>query len=500
MPNQPLLLTFLAAAACGPSNTAPDARPTLDAGGTGDAGGAADGAAAADAAPPPGGLLLRGTVLTPTGPLAGEVLIQGNLITCVAPSCSAPPTARVIDTGGIILPGMLDAHNHGLFDIFDEDDWTPTQFYGDHIDWTTTPRYTELLDAKQYLGNEMGSPVDVRCEMDKYAEVKALIAGTTSFLLAPGASRTCFASVVRTIDTPSNDLGADHVQTSVAVPSNTTAQSVCDNFADGSTNAYVVHVAEGVNTTALNELATFASRAGGCLMAPQTAIVHGTALGAPEFTTMAAAGMKLVWSPKVNLFLYDDPARADLALAAGVESIALAPDWSVGGSVNQLDELRVADAVDATTYGDVFTPERLFRMVTIDAARALGVDAELGSIEVGKRADLAVLSGGGPADPYDALLAATPARMQLVLVDGRPLYGDEALLDATPSDPPCDALDVCGVPKFLCIAEADPTDLLDQTFADIVAALEAALTSYDALVAPAGIAPFSPIAPITRCP
>jgi len=33
----------------------------------------------------------------------------------------------------------------------------------------------QMVDAKQYLGVENGSPVDYRCEMDKYAENQALI-------------------------------------------------------------------------------------------------------------------------------------------------------------------------------------------------------------------------------------------------------------------------------------------------------------------------------------
>ena len=69
----------------------------------------------------------------------------------------------------------------------------------------------------------------------------------------------------------------------------------------------------------------------GCLLAPQTAIVHGTALGNAEFTKMAATGMKLIWSPKSNLFLYNDTTRIDQAPLAGVSTIALAPDWSLGG-------------------------------------------------------------------------------------------------------------------------------------------------------------------------
>jgi hypothetical protein len=159
-------------------------------------------------------------------------------------------------------------------------DWTPQKLYTNHNQWTAEARYQQVVNAKQYLGGEMGSPVNLRCEMDKYAEVKALIAGTTSFLLAPVGVDSCYSSVVRTIDTAENGLGVDKIQTSISVPSSSTAaQTLCTKFQSGATNAYVVRVAEGTDATALAEFATLYGRAGGCLLAPQTTIDAARALG-----------------------------------------------------------------------------------------------------------------------------------------------------------------------------------------------------------------------------
>jgi 5-methylthioadenosine/S-adenosylhomocysteine deaminase len=467
-------------------------------------------APAGDAGPPPmitpgaaNRFLLQGMMLTPSGPLAGELLVENTLITCVAASCSGmagATGATIIRTSGVISPGMIDTHNHGLFNIFDEGDWNPGMFYGDHDDWTLDARYKQVVDAKQYLGSEGTSPVDFRCEMDKYAEVKAMIAGTTSFTLAPGAiDLNCYASVIRTIDTSKNDLGVDKVREStISIPDNAAATTLCNAFTADTVDAYVIHIGEGINATALNEFATLSSRAGGCLLAPQTAIVHGTALTPTEFATMAAAGMKLVWSPKSNLFLYDQTTRIDQAIAAGVQVIALAPDWSLGGSINLLDELRTADMVDTTKFGNILTPRRLFEMVTIDAAKVLAVDAVIGSLVVGKRADIAIYAINA-SDPYQGLLGAKPQTTELVMVDGRVLYGDSGLKAAGPAAPGCEDVSICGVPKFMCLAETDTTNKLNQTYAQIVQALTDGQTAYDAVVAPMGIAPFSPLAPVTKC-
>lgn len=451
-----------------------------------------------------GRFLLRGTLLLPQGPLKGELLVEGNTLTCVAESCASATGAAgatVIETGGVIFPGMLDGHNHGLFNIFDEADWNPGRFYGSHNDWTSDTRYQQVLDAKQYLNKDVTSPVDLRCEIDKYAELKALIAGTTSFTLAPGAVElACYSSLARTIDTSRNGLGTDLLRTAISVPSTTSAaQTICNSYAAGTCNAYAVHVGEGINATARNEFATLESRAAGCLLAPQTSIVHGTALGDAEFSKMAVAGMRLIWSPKSNLFLYNDTTRIDLALKAGIKTIALAPDWSLGGSVNLLDELRVANQVSQSKWNGILSPQRLFDMVTIDAARALGVDGLLGSLEVGKRADL-VLARIDPSQPYTALLTASPLDLDLVMVDGKPLYGTLELKAAAPSTPGCEELSLCGATKFVCVAESSTQNKLNQTYAEIVDVLRSNLSAYDTMVSSLGVQPMTPLAPLVRCP
>jgi 5-methylthioadenosine/S-adenosylhomocysteine deaminase len=451
----------------------------------------------------PARVLLKGLVVRPGGPISGEVLVSGEWISCAAESCPAPG-ATVIDTKGIIYPGLMDAHNHAAFSMFDEADWIPAKAYKNHNQWPATdPGYKKVMAAKKHLETVAALP----CEMDKYGEIKALMAGTTSILLAPKSSaRSCFASLARTIDTQFNDLtGEDTIQASISVPTNDEAKRVCDAINSGKIHSYVVHVGEGVDETSRKEFDTLAGRAGGCLLRPETTIIHGTAFGKPEFERMAAHNMALVWSPKSNLFLYKredgKPATPDIAAAidAGVNTIALGPDWALGGSTNLLDELRVANKVARDQSWSKVTPERLFRMVTIDAAKALGVASLLGSIEAGKRADLMVLGDGG--DPFAALLKATSKDVRLVMVNGKTLFGDQSL-SAAAAFSACDAVSACGTQKFLCVAEPDGTaaDKRRQRLGEVTGALQNALTAYDASLG-AGAKRFMPLAPLlSACP
>jgi cytosine/adenosine deaminase-related metal-dependent hydrolase len=453
---------------------------------------------------------LLGTVVTPDTVFEGEVLVEGDTITCVDVTCRGQPGAAgasIVDTQGVVFPGLIDTHNHILFDIFDETDWAPTKSYGNHNQWTNEPRYKALVDAKQYLNGEAGSPVSIGCELDKYGEFKGLVAGTTSIVGAANpANRVCYGSLARTIDQTSNGLAGDKVQVATLFPSTSSADAVCQNLAIGSTDAYVIHVAEGVDASALAEFGKLqtVSTVDGCLVSPKLTLVHGVALGEPELGVMASSGASLVWSPQSNVFLYGagidlgKTANVPLAVARGI-NVALAPDWSIGGSQNLLDELRFADRVDNSVWGDVLTPKALAQMVTTNAARALGLGAVLGAIEAGKRADLVVIRGDR-SRPYDALLTASPRDVELVFVNGRALYGDPPFAPLGAPAPGCEALTLCGATKFACVATEGGTlsNKLGQSIEEIASVIGSELLAYDAL----DLSPydFSPLTPFVRCP
>lgn len=464
----------------------------------------------------PDRILLLGTIVTPETILDGQVLVEGNLITCVASgtTCAAMPGAAgatIIDTKGVIAPGLIDTHNHILFDIFNDDDWLPAQVYQNHDQWPNEPRYQAMLDVKQCLVNDSqgkpawcaqtpyGTPAgSLRCEADKFGELKGLVAGTTSIVGLAGTSAGCFSSLARSIDQPQNGLGQDKIQTSALFPPSTPS-TVCTNFATGKTDAFLVHVGEGTDARSLGEFARLGTvtTPADCLYAPQTAITHGTAFTSVEFMQMAQAGMKLVWSPHSNVSLYGQTADLPAALDAGV-TIALAPDWSMGGSQNLLEELRFAAAYDDTHFADRLTSKDLVEMTTSHAAQVLGLATTLGSLAVGYRADLAVFAGD-VAHPYDAILAARPTQVRLVMVDGVVLFGDAVLHAAGPAAPGCETIDVCGGAKFVCVATAATTNKLDQTYAQIIASLGQALVDADALTTADGF-DFAPLAPLFTCP
>jgi hypothetical protein len=205
------------------------------------------------------------------------------------------------------------------------------------------------------------------------------------------------------------------------------------------------------------------------LLLPHVAFVHGLGLRAEDYAAMAAAGTGLVWSPRSNVSLYGETARIALAVRQGV-SIALGSDWLPTGSMNLLRELSCAAELDDQLFDDALDDEALWSMVTLNAAMIAGTDDLLGSLAVGKLADIAIFDAS-ERELHAAVVGAGAGDVALVLRAGRPLYGDAALIQALTLPDSCDLVsvpasfdDVCGVDKRLCAA-----DEIGQSFAQLAA-------------------------------
>jgi cytosine/adenosine deaminase-related metal-dependent hydrolase len=160
-----------------------------------------------------------------------------------------------------------------------------------------------------------------------------------------------------------------------------------------------------------------------------------------EFEVLASGGATVVHCPSCNLKLGSGTAPVAEYLERGV-NMALGADGAA--SNNRLDgweELRLAGLLSRLRHGPPGIPALdLFEMATIGGARALGLDADIGSIEIGKYADLAVLDlrrphAVGPEDVYSQLIySARAADVRLVLVGGRIVVEEGRLVAFSESD------------------------------------------------------------------
>ena len=154
-------------------------------------------------------------------------------------------------------------------------------------------------------------------------------------------------------------------------------------------------------------------------------LAHCVHLDPTAVRRFGATGTGVAHCPSSNARLGAGIAPAADLLAAGAP-VGLGVDGAASNEAGQLlPELRQALLVARLRGGPAaLTARRALAMGTIEGARCLGREAELGSLEPGKLADVALwrLDGLGHADiadPVAALVLGPPAALELLLVGGR---------------------------------------------------------------------------------
>ncbi len=416
-----------------------------------------------------GGFLLRGTVLAPDGPITpGEVLIVGDTITCVAADCSAEPmadTVTIIDTHATISPGLIDAHNHLGYNFLPEWVPDPLMLWMNRYEWANDPGYeahVEPYAAHRATGTHY-------CPAAKWGELRSIVHGTTT-IQGQSFPQSCVNRLARNAD-HFHGLGDDELGESIPDLMQTNIGSVRDvtdaaratlvnSFRDGSTTRYAVHMAEGYAGSMVDrEFASYAGRDTRTVdlfrdtdgTPFRTAmLIHSLGLTEDELEEAAMVGAYTVWSPSSNMVLYGRTVDIARLLELGVE-VALGPDWTPSGADEMLSEMRFGFDFATAEAIPAVTTERLWDMATRGGAVVVGLDAHIGSLVVGRRADITVF-GRTSGDPYRAVLDSRAQDVRLVMIDGAAYYGDLALESATAVNGDCEMLDACGTAKFLCAA------------------------------------------------
>lgn len=158
---------------------------------------------------------------------------------------------------------------------------------------------------------------------------------------------------------------------------------------------------------------------------PRAVLAHGVQLSDDEMRGLAEAGTRVVHCPSANLKLGSGIAQVDAMRRAGVV-VGLGADGApCNNNLDAMTELRHAALLAKSRSGTSSLPAReALRLATIEGAKVLGMADEIGSIEVGKRADLVVIDlGGAHAEPGgDAVsrvvYACRSADVRHVVLDG----------------------------------------------------------------------------------
>ncbi len=167
-------------------------------------------------------------------------------------------------------------------------------------------------------------------------------------------------------------------------------------------------------------------------LGPDVIAAHAVWLEDRDIQILARHDVGVVHNPESNMKLasgtmrVEDLLNAGVAVSLGTDGAASNNDLDMFGAVFLAPLLQKHVRIDPTALPAV----EAFAMATIGGARALGLERQIGSLEVGKRADLVVVSGDIPSlvpryDPYSHLTyAARGDAVRTTIVDGQVLFRD----------------------------------------------------------------------------
>ena len=204
--------------------------------------------------------------------------------------------------------------------------------------------------------------------------------------------------------------------------------------------AETVHELDTVKrTTGYDEIAYLESVG---ISGERAALAHCVWVDKDGIARLARQKTSVVHCPSSNLKLGSGIAPIPEMLATGCRVAIGADGAPCNNRLDAFAEMRLAALIQKPRLGpDVLPAAQVLELATLGGARALGLEAEIGSIEVGKRADLTVLDLQGPhAQPEDADLisrivySARAADVRHVIVDGRIVVRDGVLITSDLSE------------------------------------------------------------------
>ncbi|NPV78499.1 MAG: amidohydrolase [Anaerolineae bacterium] len=163
------------------------------------------------------------------------------------------------------------------------------------------------------------------------------------------------------------------------------------------------------------------------LLGPRTVLAHFCVSTEKEWHLAASTGTSVSHCPANNSTIGWSPAPVTEMLAAGV-NVSLGVDSTPSNSnMDLLRDLRIASHVARMAHRtrNVMPSETILEMATINGARAMGIDDQVGSIEVGKKADFIIINTDSPNltpvwNPVASVVFASQGNdVDMVVIDGQ---------------------------------------------------------------------------------
>lgn len=403
---------------------------------------------------------------TPLAPGLHQILIENGRIAAIGVDLGVTDAQTIDAEGGIVMPGMIDTHRHTwqsilraqlgdgtLYDYmaklrfgyaphFTAADAELGNYAGamdalnagvttvvDHSHLVATPQHADaLVSGLEHAGIRAVFCYGLADVADAGKPLEAARPFTTSW-------RYQDAERLRKERLPSADglirFGIAGSEFLFAPLPYTVKEVQLARHLDA--HRFSVHVANGPFARGTRYVTRLLDNG---LVDDRTLFVHGNVLTREDLSRIRAVGASLSVTPESEMQMGMGTPVWPLAREVGV-ACGLGADIVSGGSGDLFTQMRLALVAGRLAANDrlgarrimpetlTLTADDALRAVTIEGARVAGLEREVGSLEVGKRADLILLRTNGAnmapvLDPVKAVvMQAGVADIAMVVVEGR---------------------------------------------------------------------------------
>jgi cytosine/adenosine deaminase-related metal-dependent hydrolase/SAM-dependent methyltransferase len=316
--------------------------------------------------------------------------------------CSNSSDGSIDLTGFLVLPGLINGHDHLEFALFPR---LGKGGYNNFMEWAD-----DIHDsAASPIAEHRRVPREVRLW---WGGIRNLLCGVTSVCHHNPFEPDVFTDefVVRVL----RDYGWAHslaLDPSAAVKKNATPEG----------QPFFLHLAEGVDEKCSREIFGLHSAGG---LDYNTVVIHGLGLGLDGMQLLRSTGAGLIWCPSSNLFMFGKTlSPADLQ---GMPNVAIGSDSPLTACGDLLDEVHCASKV-LESSADV-----IYEYVTRQPVKLLHLRNGEGNLKVGGLADLIAVRDTG-LTPAETLLTLSHRDVELVLLGGRVQLASAELMPRLPA-------------------------------------------------------------------
>jgi 5-methylthioadenosine/S-adenosylhomocysteine deaminase len=412
-------------------------------------------------------IIAGGTVVTMNGSRViyddGAIVVKGDTIIAVGPRAevaakySAPQT---IDASGkLVFPGFINGHTHvpmtlfrGLHDDVTLNDWLYKYIFPaeaknvneEFVRWGTRLAAAEQIRAGVTTFADMYYFEDAVAEETKAAGMRGVLGET--FIDFPAPDNKSEAEALAYTEKFLKRWQGDPLIHAAAAPHSiyTCSQKTLH---DAAALARKYHAPILIHTAEMKKEWEDSQKQNGMspvqyldkigVLGPDVVSAHCIFVDETDRKTLAQRQVGCVHNPSSNMMIASGVSPVAEMRAAGV-AVGLGTDGPAGSNndLDLMEEMDLAAKLAKITKMDplALNAKAVVEMATIEGARALHLEKEIGSLEVGKKADLTVISLDEPNavpmyDIYAQLAYALKASdVETVVIGGRVVMRDRKLL------------------------------------------------------------------------